>query len=158
MTAEHTPMTKERLMRYRSLRMENENQLERLARMKSGEQFPAMREGEGAQHTGAAGDRLTDAVIRRMEYEERIRPLIEANLREMEKIEEAISQIQDPMEREVLRLRYLDGACWRPIPWGEVALRIYGDNDDKHLRATYRLYSRALSSMGVYDKEGDSDE
>ena len=89
MTAEHTPMTKERLMRYRSLRMENENQLERLARMKSGEQFPAMREGEGAQHTGAAGDRLTDAVIRRMEYEERIRPLIEANLREMEKIEEA---------------------------------------------------------------------
>ena len=31
------PMTKERLMRYRSLRMENENQLERLARMKSGE-------------------------------------------------------------------------------------------------------------------------
>ena len=43
-----------------------------------------------------------------MEYEERIRPLIEANLREMEKIEEAISQIQDPMEREVLRLRYID--------------------------------------------------
>lgn len=45
MTAEHTPMTKERLLRYRSLRMENENQLERLARMKSGEQFPAIREG-----------------------------------------------------------------------------------------------------------------
>lgn len=102
--------------------------------------------------------RLTDAVIRRMEYEERIRPLIEANLREMGEIEAAIGRIQDPMEREVLRLRYLDGACWRPMPWGEVALRIYGDNDDKHLRATYRLYSRALSSMGVYDKEGDSDE
>lgn len=58
MTAEHTPMTKERLLRYRSLRMENENQLERLARMKSGELFPAIREGEGAQHTGTAGDRL----------------------------------------------------------------------------------------------------
>lgn len=157
MTAEHTPMTKERLMRYRSLRMENENQLERLARMKSGEQFPATRAGDGSQHAGA-GDRLTGAVLRRMEYEERIRPLIEANLREMGEIEAAIGRIQDPMEREVLRLRYLDGACWRPMPWGEVALRIYGDNDDKHLRATYRLYSRALSSMGVYDKEGDSDE
>ena len=46
------PMTKERLMRYRSLRMENENQLERLARMKSGERFPAMREGDGSQHAG----------------------------------------------------------------------------------------------------------
>ena len=43
-------------MRYRSLRMENENQLERLARMKSGEQFPAMQEGDGSQHAGA-GDR-----------------------------------------------------------------------------------------------------
>ena len=63
------PMTKERLMRYRSLRMENENQLERLARMKSGEQFPAMREGDGSQHAGA-GDRLTGAVLRRMEYEQ----------------------------------------------------------------------------------------
>ncbi len=48
------PMTKERLMRYRSLRMENENQLERLARMKSGEQFPAMRE-EAAPSTQAPG-------------------------------------------------------------------------------------------------------
>ncbi len=140
------PMTKERLMRYRSLRMENENQLERLARMKSGEQFPAMREGDGSQHAGA-GDRLTGAVLRRMEYEERIRPLIEANLREMEKIEEAISQIQDPMEREVLRLRYIDGACWKPMPWGEVALRIYGDNDERCLMAIYRLYSRALASI-----------
>ena len=90
---------------------------------------------------------MTGAVLRRMEYEERIRPLIEANLREMEKIEEAISQIQDPMEREVLRLRYIDGACWKPMPWGEVALQIYGDNDDKCLRATYRLHNLALDSL-----------
>ena len=140
------PMTKERLLRYRSLRMENENQLERLARMKSGELFPAIREGEGAQHAGA-GDRLTGAVFRRMEYEERIRPLIEANLREMGEIEAAIGRIQDPMEREVLRLRYIDGACWKPMPWGEVALRIYGDNDERCLMATYRLHSRALASI-----------
>lgn len=140
------PMTKERLMRYRSLRMENENQLERLARMKSGEQFPAMREGDGSQHAGA-GDRLTGAVLRRMEYEERIRPLIEANLQEMHEIEDAINQIGDPMEREVLRLRYIDGEYWRQLPWGEVALQIYGDNDERCLVATYRLHSRALNSI-----------
>ena len=114
--------------------------------MKSEEQFPAMRAGDGSQHTGV-GDRLTGAVLRRMDYEERIRPLIEANLREMEKIEEAISQIQDPMEREVLRLRYIDGACWKPMPWSEVALQIYGDNDERCLMATYRLHSRALASI-----------
>ena len=70
------PMTKERLMRYRSLRMENENQLERLARLKNSEKIPAPKVSDGSQHTGGASDRMANAVIRRMEYEERIRPLI----------------------------------------------------------------------------------
>ena len=141
------PMTKERLMRYRSLRMENENQLERLARLKNCEKIPAPKVSDGSQHTGGASDRMANAVIRRMEYEERIRPLIEANLQEMHEIEDAINQIGDPMEREVLRLRYIDGEYWRQLPWGEVALQIYGDNDERCLVATYRLHSRALNSI-----------
>lgn len=141
------PMTKERLMRYRSLRMENENQLERLARLKNSEKIPAPKVSDGSQHTGGASDRMANAVIRRMEYEERIRPLIEANLQEMHEIEDTIDRIKDSMEREVLRLRYIDGVYWKPMPWVEVALRIYGDDDDKCLRATYRLHNRALDSI-----------
>ena len=149
MTAEltQTPMTKERLARYISLRRENENQLERLARMRNEEKIPAIRESDGSQHTSGGSDRMANAIIRRMEYEERVMPQIDGNLKEMEYIEGAINSLPDPMEREVLRLRYIDGSTWRHLPWGEVALRLYGDNDERCMKATFRLYQKAISSI-----------
>lgn len=145
--SEQEPITKERLARYLSLRRENENQLERLARMRNDEKIPAIRESDGSQHTPGGSDRMANAIIRRMEYEERVMPQIEANLQEMEIIEDAINSLPDPMEREVLRLRYIDGSTWRHLPWGEVALRLYGDNDEKYMKATFRLYQRALANI-----------
>ena len=149
MTAEptQTPMTKERLARYISLRRENENQLERLARMRNEEKIPAIKESDGSQHTAGGSDRMANAIIRRMEYEDRVMPQIEENLKEMEYIEATINRLPDPMEREVLRLRYIDGSTWRHLPWGEVALRLYGDNDEKQLLATYRLHKRAIENL-----------
>ena len=144
---QHTPMTKERLARYVSLRMETENQLERLARLRNDELLPAPKISDGSQRTGGASGRMANAVLKRMEFEERITPLIEANRQEMARIEAAIDRIADPMEREVLRLRYIDGSHWRHLPWGEVALRIDGDNDERCLLAAYRLHKRALNSI-----------
>ena len=145
--AETSPMTKQRLESYISLRLEIENQLERLTRMRNDEQIPAMRESDGSKHTGSAGDRLERAILRRMEFEARVLPQIEAAQAEMEAIEDAISNVRDPMEREVLRLRYTDGDYCRLMPWRDVALRLFGDNDDCHLLATYRLHAKALQSV-----------
>lgn len=141
------PMTKQRLESYIALKLEIDNQLERLARMRNDELIPAVKEGGEEKHTGGAGDRLERAILRRMEYEERILPQIEASQAEMEAIEDAIAAVRDPMEREVLRLRYTDGDYCRLMPWREVALRIFGDNDDCHLLATYRLHGKALKSI-----------
>ena len=41
--------TKRRLASYRSLRLEVDNQLDRLARLRNDEQLPAMRESSGAK-------------------------------------------------------------------------------------------------------------
>lgn len=49
------PVTKERLARYISLKKENENRLERLARMKSNAEMPAQRDPDGSKHTGSSG-------------------------------------------------------------------------------------------------------
>ena len=111
------------MMSYLSLRMEVDNQLERLARMRNEEKFPAMRESDGAKHSGSAGDRMERAIIRRMEYEDRVMPQVEAALAEMETIERAIYSVPDPMERELLRLRYMEGDHLRHIKWRDVALR-----------------------------------
>lgn len=144
---EQDKMTKERLVSYISLRLEVDNQLERLARMRNDEKIPAMRESDGSQHSPGSGDRMERAIIRRMEYEDRVMPQIEAALVEMETIEQAIYAVADPMEREVLRLRYMEGNYIRHMPWRDVALKLFGDDDKRHMVATYRLHTRALNNI-----------
>ena len=141
------PVTKERLTRYVSLKRENENRLERLARMKSDAEMPAQREPDGSQHTGSAGERMARSVERYMEYEDQIRPLISENEKEMAAIRAAVAALPDPMEREVLRLRYMDGDYCRMMKWREVALHIYGDDDAKDIIAVQRLHGAALASL-----------
>lgn len=140
-------MTKQRLASYRALRLEVDNQLDRLARLRSEERLPAMRESSGAKPTGGDGRRMERAIHRRMEYEKRVLPQIEAAQREMAAIEAAIDHVEDPLERECLRLRYIDGDGYRLRPWGEVAVMIYGDDDEKSLHSVFRLHGKALQHI-----------
>ena len=144
---ESQPMTKQRLATYVSLKMEIENQMERLARMKNEAKIPAIRQGDGSQHATGAGDRMERAILQYMEYEERIMPQIKDIQAEMEEIEAAIDSVPDSLEREILRLRYIDGEHCRMMPWKDVALWMFGDNDERHILAAYRLHGRALVSI-----------
>lgn len=141
------PVTKERLARYISLRMENENRMERLARMRSNAELPVQRQPDGSKHTGSSGDRMARAVEACMEYEEQIRPLIEANRREMEIIEAAVAALPDPLEREVLRLRYMDSLTARMTPWKDIGLSIYQDDSSASMQACQRLHKKALLDL-----------
>ena len=51
------------------------------------------------------------------------------------------------MEREVLRLRYIDGIGYRHMPWKDVARRLYGDDDESQMQAVYRVHGRALQHI-----------
>lgn len=140
-------MTKQRLASYRALRLEVDNQLDRLAQLRNEEELPAMRESSGAKPSGGDGRRMERAIHRRMEYEKRVLPQIEAAQREMAAIEAAIDHVKDPLERECLRLRYIDGDGYRLRPWGEVAVMIYGDDDEKSLHSVFRLHGKALQHI-----------
>ena len=115
--------TKKQLMRYSRLKKENENRAETLARMKAAAQFTPSVEPDGSQHTSGDGQRMARAVENYLEYEEQMRPLMEKNRAEMLRIEQAVDALPDPLEREVLRLRYLDGDAWRLPKWREVACK-----------------------------------
>lgn len=141
------PVTKERLARYISLKKENENRLERLARMKSNAEMPAQRDPDGSKHTGSSGERMARAIEAYMEYEEQIGPLVEANRREMEEIEAAVAALPDPLEREVLRLRYMDSFGARLVPWIDVALSVYQNDSLASVQACRRLHERALLNL-----------
>lgn len=136
-----------RLGRYLALRVENENRLERLARLKNNAELPAMCTGDGSQHTGNSGDRMARAVEAYLEYEDQIKPQIEANQREMAAIHDLVEALQDPMEREVLRLRYMDGDSIRLNSWREIAYCLYGDDDERFVHACLRLQKRAVQSL-----------
>ena len=145
-------MTKERLKSYIHIKKKADNQEERLIRMRSDEQFPALRMGDGSKRNPGASDRMANAVIRRMTYEEKISASLDECYAEMGAIEDAIEALPDALEQEVLRMRYIDGnGKYGYMPWRDVAIDIYGDDDDQHLRAVHRLHGQAL----VHIRKGD---
>lgn len=138
---------KKRLSNYCAIRVELENMVERLERLKSEETLPPMRPGNGSKPTGGTGDRQERAVIRRMEYEERHAAAIAAKQDELHNIERLINAIVDPMERMVLRIRYTESENAKPMPWRAVAMTIYKDDSDSKMLAIYRLHGRALKNL-----------
>lgn len=136
-------ITKQRLKNYIFIRREVENHLERIARMKNDALIPAMKQSDGSQHTGAS-DRMANAIIRRITYEDKISEDMEKKLTEMDDVRSAIDQLPDPQEREVLRARYIDCTGYKHTPWREVAMKLYGDDDESQIQSVYRIHGRAL--------------
>ena len=138
---------KKRLSQYSAIRVELDTLEERLQRLKSEEQLPPMRPGNGSKPTGGTGDRQERSIIRRMEYEERHGPEIDSKRAELSYIEDSINAVADPMERMVLRIRYTESENAKPMPWRAVAMAIYKDDSDSKMLAIYRLHGKALNSL-----------
>lgn len=148
-----TETKKKHLASYVALRTKVENMEDRLARLRSDEELPAMRMGDGSKHTGGSGDRNARATIRRMEWEEKNGPQIREARRKMAVIENAVDALDDPLEQTVLRLRYLDSDNSRLVKWQKVAAGIYGDDDEKDVRAAQRLHDIAVKNINLEELE-----
>ena len=151
---------KQRLSRYLALRAETENRLERLARLKNAAEIPAMRTGDGSQHTGSSGERMARAIEAYLEYEEQIRPLVGENRREMAEIEAAVAALPDPLERNVLQRRYLQPSCdpetgrdsCRLTLWSDIANEIYGNPYERGVKMVLGVHRRALEHLKLGNK------
>lgn len=145
--ADEKNSTKERLKSYIFLRREVDNQLERLSRMKSDEILPGKRESDGSKHTASGSDRMANAIVRRLQYEDKILDEVERKMDEMDTITNAIDRLSDSMEREVLRMRYIDCQGYKHTPWREIALDMYGDDDEAQMQMVFRIHGRALQNI-----------
>ena len=139
-------MKRETLERYPMIKMEVEHQLERIIRAKNKTELPARMNQDNIRKQPTGSDRLSNIVANWLDLEARLLPSIEEAIDEMTEIESAVDRL-GPFESEVLRLRYLDGEHGRFVPWKEVAARLYGDNDEKEMQATYRLHRKALKEF-----------
>lgn len=142
---------KTQLSAYVLLLSEVEHIVERISRLKAEEALPPPRIGGYTGVSTGNKDRMERAIIRRIEYEEQNLPRIQEAKAKMQRIEDAVYALRDPLERTVLRLRYLDCDCSRLTRWHEVAAAIYGDNNEKDIRAVYRLHNRALDNLAFSD-------
>ena len=149
---------KRRLKQYIHLQYETYKQCERLARLKSAEQFPTRPEGNEGGGTGQPNPhRQENAIVRRILHEDRMNARIAEIMKELDAIDDAIDSLPDALEREVLRLRYTDGENNRHMEWSEIALQMYGDNDEKHVLASQRLHGRALVNISKIFNEVKED-
>lgn len=78
---------------------------------------------------------------------EEIEKRCEKNLKEMAAIRAAIGMLDNPMEREVLRLRYTDITNAFPPKWKDVAQELYGMDDSNSIQNATRLRDRAINHI-----------
>ena len=138
---------KEYLMEYAALKQEALNREDRISEAFNETLIPAMAQGDGSQRTPGRGDRQEKANIRYMEIKDRLQPMIDENRARMLQIEDDIASLADPMQREVLRLRYIDVDGWNPVKWRIVAQTMYRSNDDNALRRLRRVHREALAAL-----------
>lgn len=154
-------ITQEHLKKYKGWQMCVDSDRERLARAKSRQYYPPTKESDGSQHQAGASDRMANAFISFNELEEKLTPRIAENLRKMKAVDDAIAMLADPFERQILDMRYIEGEeeeqSYRWMKWAKIAIRIYGNDEEKSLQAAYRLHGRALQNLkkvsGVNDTQ-----
>lgn len=128
---------KRRLSRCAGLNLELHNRLRRLGQLQQSDRAEPLLQGSRAE-----------------EYTRQIAPIVQANRRELAEAAEAVQALPDPLEREVLRLRYLETletgkpSC-RAATWPEVGAAIFGSRERRHLEAILRVHRRALQHLAA---------
>ena len=144
------------LKRYLNLQRQVDNREETLARYENAQYLPAMSDSDGSKHTPGRSDRMANATVRYMEQKKKLTPIIESCKAKMKAIEDAVYAIEDPLEQEVLILRYLEGAeGYRLMKWWEVALAMYHSDNESDLTRVHRLHGAALLSLTMPDETED---
>lgn len=140
------------LSRYLGLQRQVDNREDTLARFENAQYLPAMPNSDGSKHTPGRSDRMANATVKYMEQKAKLTPIILACKAKMKAIERAVYAIDDPLEQEVLILRYLEGGeGYRLMKWRDVALAMYHSDDESDMTRVYRLHGAALLSLQMED-------
>ena len=144
------------LKRYLNLQRQVDNREETLARYENATQLPAMPESDGSKHIPGRSDRMANATVRYMEQKNKLMPIIAACKAKMKAIEDAVYAIEDPLEQEVLILRYLEGEDgYKHMRWKIVAMAMYSRDDEADIRRVHRLHGAALLSLTMPEETAD---
>lgn len=137
-------MTKERLRQYQQLKREKDTLEERLEELESAMTSPRIQKLDGMPHGQPQGGSLMDLLI---EQHLTLQAMYASKLRELNDalmdIEAAIESLTDPTERNLMRLRYIDG-----LKWEEITIAI-----GYSWQQTHRIHARALERLRAEEAE-----
>ena len=137
---------KEYLESYAALKMEVRNLEDRIAEVFYAAQLPAMRQSDGSQKTPSR-DVQEKANIRYIETKDEMQPLIDANKEKMRQISGLVATLSNPFHREILRIRYMDTNCWKPLKWADVAMQLRGNDEERDVLYAKRLHKKAMEEF-----------
>ena len=120
---------------------------ERVARMKSAEQFPSMKISDGSQHVASASDLTAQAIESRLEYVYSNECEIANLTAQVRAVEIVVNSISDSQQRQILRYRYMDAEFCQNPRWNEIARKMYGTDQERFLQLCFRVHRVALESF-----------
>jgi len=70
----------------------------------------------------------------------------------MTALENMVDELPDHLQREILRLRYMDAeseTTCRLKRWNAIAIKLYGSDDRKYIEAVLRIHRKALENIEI---------
>lgn len=142
---------KARLTQYTKLQSVMDGITEELARRKSSQYTQIHLDSNGSKPTPNRSDRMANAIINRIAFEEAASAKLQQIDTEMGSIENAVLNLKDGLEQHVILLRYITGTNnGRQLkPWHEIAMKIYGNDSEAQMQAVFRIHRRALKNICI---------
>lgn len=134
-------MEYEKLKNYERYWRANQSIEQRIMSMKSAETSITPQAGDGSQHIGAHDP--MKAVDMRVDWCASHSDDYAKNLAVMREVDKAINSLQDPLEREILRLRYTDFRYGHQMSWPQVKDALYGKTNVSRT-TVYKLHDDAI--------------
>lgn len=150
---------KEMLMAFRRQSKEIDNQILRLENLETGLYSVKSPVLSSMPHSPSPShDKWSGKLDKKEQLDRDIREMVDAQVQCARYIEDILNQVENPDERAVIRLFYLDGERW-----GIVNQIMYGNNPDflereeSYYKRVSRLHGRALVHMAHIISENDGD-
>jgi hypothetical protein len=143
---------------YQGLKFEYDTWAEQLEMRENDQYLPAIPDSDGSKRTPTPrSDRMANATVRRMEFEDETAEEIAEIKAKMKAIETAIKALPDPMHRGVLIQRYVAGFDgYKLKPWRHIAIQLYRQDEDSALKRVQRIHREALEKLEeITDEENN---
>jgi hypothetical protein len=154
-----TDAIKSKLAHYAGFQRLIDNQIARLETLAASMGSPASPNLTGMPAGGGDGSSKQERqVLRKIELEEKIRGMIAEEAEIRAQIVELVEQLENPDERTVIELRYLDHQNWWSVSttiFGEEA--DYDEHEKRYLKRTFKIHGSALQSLARIENNQKSE-